>query len=94
MKRMFRMKPTKYEKTIIQLNDLIRDRESFLRVNAEYDSVFNEDIKALKTAIKVLENADCKRINSQFHFMFGAFLGSLITGFTVVIIRLLAFLII
>ena len=93
MKRMFKMKPTKYEKTIFQLNDLIRDRESFINGNAEYDSVSDEDIKALKTAIKVLEKADYKRTNLQFHFMYGVFSGSLTAGLAVIMAHLLAYLI-
>lgn len=88
------MKPTKYEETISQLDDLIRDRESFLRGNAEYDSVFNEDIKALKTAIKVLRKANDKRIDSQYYFMFGVFVGVLTIGAILVLMRSLASLII
>ena len=94
MKRMFRMKSTKYEKAMFQLNDLIRDRESLLRGDAEYDAVFKEDIKALKTAIKVLEKADYKRTNSQFYFVYGIFSGALTATLAAVTAHLLAYLII
>ena len=94
MKRMFRMKSTKYEKTMFQLNDLIRDRESLLRGDAEYDAVFKEDIKALKTAIRVLEKADYKRTNSQFYFVYGIFSGALTATLAALTAHLLAYLII
>lgn len=94
MKRMFRMKPTKYEKATFQLNDLIRDRESFLKGDAEYDAVFKEDIKALKTAIRILEKADYKRTNLQLHFVYGIFSGALTATLAAVTAHLLAYLII
>lgn len=93
MKRMFRMKSTKYEKAMFQLNDLIRDRESLLRGDAEYDAVFKEDIKALKEAIKALEKAEYKRMNFQICFMYGFFLGTLASGLAVTMAHLLASLI-
>ncbi len=86
------MKPTKYEETISQLDDLIRDRKSF--IHDDEDSIFNEDIKALKTAIKVLRKANSKRIDSQYYFMFGTLVGTLIIGTIVLILRSLGFLII
>ena len=49
------------EKIISQLTDLIRDRESFLNGDYDHDRVFRKDIKALKTAIKVLKGTEIIR---------------------------------
>jgi len=87
------MPENKYEKTIAQLKDLIHDRESLLSGNAEYDDVFDEDIKALKIAVRVLSKANSRHINSQFHFMFGSFIGTSITALAIAISHLLASLI-
>ena len=35
------------------LRDLIRDRESFLEGNEEYDNIFLQDIEVLKGALKL-----------------------------------------
>lgn len=73
-----------YEKTIYQLKDLIHDRESLLSGNAEYDDVFNEDIKALRVAVRVLSKADSRHINAKCYFAFGVFLGAVIAGIVAV----------
>ena len=55
------MKTNKYQESITQLESLIDDRESFISGDEDFDDIFNEDIKALKTAIKVLKKVSDNR---------------------------------
>lgn len=49
------------EKAIAQLEDLIKDRESFLRRD-DFDEVFLQDIEACKMGIQALEKRKPKRL--------------------------------
>lgn len=48
---------TEIEKCIAQLRDLIIDRESFLGDDEDYDSPFYRDIRYLRMAINILNDA-------------------------------------
>lgn len=70
------MKENKYQKTITQLESLIDDRKSFITGDEEFDSVFHEDIKALKNAIEAL-----KEVSNNYTRCTFCVINSLISGF-------------
>lgn len=46
----------KKSKIVAGLQDIIRDRESFIEGDTEHDEVFLYDIKVLQSAVKRLKN--------------------------------------
>ena len=56
------------EKAIYQLEDLIKDRESFVDNDYDPDNVFRQDIEACKAGIQALEKQIPKKVIWKYAF--------------------------